>query len=116
MNKVNKARLERRERDDRVYGSHHSFIKEGACDVRLRQRANGSIHECGFFADRPNIEGHHIKSVGSGGEDRNNEVPLCPAAHDEAHSLSVSDWCRLYHRDFKSVAAIYTEQFDELED
>lgn len=116
MRRVNPERAARREEADLVYGTHHAFVKEGACDVRGRQRSNGSIHECGFFADRPNIEGHHIKSVGSGGEDRNNEVPLCPAAHDEAHSMSVSEWCRLYHRDFRSVACEYTAQFDQLED
>lgn len=113
MPRVNKARQQRREEAGLTYGPVHDYVKSLTCDVRGRQRSDGTIHVCGFYEDRPNVESHHIKHVGSGGEDRNNTLPLCPKAHDEAHALPVGDWCRLYHRDFRSVACDYSQQFDQ---
>jgi hypothetical protein len=40
-------------------------------------------HMCVFWPDRPNVEPAHLKTVGSGGNDVGNVVPLCPRAHDE---------------------------------
>lgn len=107
MRKVNEDRQRRREEADLVYGTHHEWIKTLPCDLDGRQG-----HTCRYYDDRPRVEGHHIKHVGSGGEDRNNEVPLCPGGHDEAHALPLTAWCRKYHRDFRSVACDYTNQFD----
>ena len=116
LRKVNVERQKRRADAGLVYGPVHDFVKSLTCDVAGRQRSDGSIHVCGFYEDRPNVESHHIKHVGSGGEDRNNTVPLCPKAHDEAHSMPLGEWCRLYHRDARSVACDYTARFDQEND
>ena len=97
--------MARRVEEDRVYGSHHQAIKAFPCDLQDNQH-----HKCGFFEDRPRIEGHHLKSVGSGGEDENNEIPCCPVLHDEFERNPLIDMCRTYHRDFKSVACDYTRR------
>lgn len=107
LRKVNEERRARREQEGRVYGPLHDWIKTQPCDLAGRQG-----HTCRFYEDRPRIESHHIKTVATGGEDRNNTVPLCPAGHDEAHALPLGDWCRKHHRDFRSVACDYTARFD----
>lgn len=109
MNKVNVERQKRREEADLVYGTHHDWIKTLTCD-----RAGAQNHRCRFYDDRAITEGHHLRSVGSGGQDRNNEIPCCPGLHDEFEGTPLSDMCRKYHRDFKSVASDYTNEFDRL--
>ena len=110
MRKVNKERMERRYEADLVLGSHHRWIMTLPCDLAGHQH-----HECGYYEDRAPTEGHHLKSRGSGGEDRNNEIPCCPKLHDEFERTPLNEMCRRYHRDFKSVAADYTATFDQLE-
>lgn len=106
--RVNKERRARRESDDLVYGTHHAWIKRQPCELM-----DHPLHACDFYADRPCIEGHHLKHVGNGGEDRSNEIPCCPALHDEFHALgSVSKACEHFGRDFRSVAVEYTASFD----
>lgn len=104
--KVNKARQERREREGLVYGPIHDFVKSQPCVLVGNQH-----HRCGFFADRPRIESHHIKAVGAGGQDENNTVSVCPVLHDELESKPLSEVCRKYHIDFKSTAAELTLRF-----
>ena len=111
MARVNESRRARREEEGRVYGPVHEYVKSLSCDVAGRQRRDGTIHVCAFYEDRPNVESHHVKHVGSGGEDFNNTLPLCPKAHDEAHALPVTEWCSLYHRDFRSVCCEYSTRF-----
>lgn len=108
MNKVNVGRQKRREEADLVYGSIHEFVKQQPCVLVGRQG-----HVCGFFEDRPRIESHHIKSVGSGGEDRNNTLSCCPKLHDEFHAAPLSDMCRRWHLDFKSIAADLSNLYDQ---
>lgn len=103
MKKRNEERQQRRQEADLVYGTHHQAIKTFTCDLIDHQH-----HKCGYFEDRPKVEGHHLRSVGSGGEDRNNEIPACPVLHDEFERTPLSEMCRKYHRDFKSVACDYT--------
>lgn len=106
MNKVNESRRQRREAEDLIYGSHHSWIGSLPCVL-----ADVDGHRCEWFDGIPTV-GHHLRSVGSGGEDRRNEVPVCGLAHAEFHALPLSAICRKYHRDFKSMASEYTERFD----
>lgn len=107
MRKVNEERRARREEADLTLGSHHRWIVTLPCDLYGHQH-----HVCGFFEDRAPTEGHHLKARGSGGQDRNNEIPCCPKLHDEFERTPLSDMCRKYHRDFKSVASDYTNRFD----
>lgn len=103
--KRNPERMKRREAADEVYGSHHKWIRRQPCHLRGP--------ECGYYEDRPNVEGHHLKHTGNGGKDRDNEVPLCPAHHDEHHRLgSISRACEHYRRDWRSIAVEYTAQHD----
>ena len=107
MAKVNKERRARREAADLVYGSVHEFVKQQPCVL-----AGVQGHTCGFFEDRPRIESHHIRSVGSGGQDRNNTISCCPRLHDEFERTPLSEMCRRWHRDFKSIAAELTAAYD----
>lgn len=108
--KENKKRMERRVAEDEVYGTHHKWIMTQPCELR-----NHPAIRCTSYPDRAPIEGHHLKCVGSGGKDRNNEVPACNAHHDHFHWLgSVSAASDFYGRDFRSIAVQYTERFDEV--
>jgi len=105
---VNKERRKRRADAGLVYGPYHRWIKQQPCALAGHPR-----HRCGYYEDRPGVEGHHLKHVGNGGQDRDNELPLCPVGHDHAHALgSISALCEHYGRDFRTIAALYTEDYD----
>lgn len=106
MNKVNQRRRAKRESDGLVYGDLHEWTKRQPCIL-----ADHPDHACAFYPDRKNVESHHVKSIGSGGKDENNTVPLCPRGHDEAHCLGLTRLCEKYHRDFRSLACEVTEAF-----
>lgn len=84
---VNKARKAKRKADGLVYGPYHDFVGTLPCLLRTNV-----IHMC-----RGTVRGHHIVSVGAGGVDEGNEVPLC----DAGHTLSM-----------KSVHALGRESFE----
>lgn len=63
--------------DPTIYGPYHEWITGLEC--LLRGRAD---HRC---AGR--VVGHHVRSVGAGGVDPGNEVPLCDRAHREVHRV-----------------------------
>src|SRR5688572_27318572 len=65
MNKVNADRKAKRKADDLVYGSFFQWVKTHPC------AAEGEGVEC--FGE---VTAHHLKSVGSGGQDAGNLVPL----------------------------------------
>jgi hypothetical protein len=105
---VNLERQKRRQEEGLVKGPHHHWIANEPCVL-----AGAPGHVCGFTEDQPAICGHHLKTIGSGGEDRNNEVPVCALAHIEFHAAgSISRMCDRHGRDFRSIACIYTERFD----
>lgn len=76
VNAVNRKRKAKRAADDRVYGSYHRWVKQHPCAVK------GEGSPC--FGD---VDGHHIRSVGAGGVDANNTVPLCRGHHTEWHTI-----------------------------
>lgn len=110
MRRFNPDKRERRQSEGKVMGDHHEWIKRQPCEL-----ADHPAHRCGFYPpERPVIEGHHLKTRGSGGQDRDNEIPCCPVAHDELHAAGdVSAQCERFGRDFRSIAVMYTEDFDE---
>lgn len=69
IRKQNRKRMKKRADEGLVYGPYHDWIGKQACIL-------ASLHSCGRV-----VVGHHLKSVGSGGVDRGNEVPMCTQAH-----------------------------------
>ena len=69
MKKENRRRKKGRKDEGAVYGEYHDWIATHPCILR-------ALHSCEGV-----VVGHHLKSVGSGGEDAGNEVPMCEAAH-----------------------------------
>ena len=61
----------RRKEKDHVYGSYHQAVSRLPCLL-----ADHEDHEC-----EGTVSGHHVESVGRGGVDYANEVPLCDGAH-----------------------------------
>lgn len=106
MARFNAEKRARRMSEDRVYGSLHFFTKRLPCVL-----ADVPDHVCDFYPNLSGCESHHVRSVGSGGEDENNTVPLCGAAHDEVHRLGLTTWCEKYGRDLRSIACEVTAKF-----
>jgi hypothetical protein len=75
---VNQARKARRKEAGDVYGPYHRTVASFSCIGR------GSVKHivCESFPGRAPIESHHVRSVGAGGKDEENTVPVCPALHD----------------------------------
>lgn len=80
MPKVNEERLKRREEQGLVYGPYHRWVETQPCILTGHQ-----LHECEFYLGRSGIEGHHLKTVASGGKDAGNEVSVCAKLHDLLH-------------------------------
>ena len=82
----NRARQKRREEAGEVYGPYFKWMVGQPCEA-----ANG---HCVTWA--PTV-GHHVKTVGSGGKDAENLVPLCVLHHRMAHDGNLwtyADWRR----------------------
>jgi hypothetical protein len=91
--KKNAKRKARRMADDKVYGSYFRYVKDFPCAVQ------GEGVEC--FGE---VTGHHLKSVGSGGQDAGNLVPLCAGHHTEIHTIGMHDFDAKYFNDLKLMA------------
>jgi hypothetical protein len=50
----------------------------------------GFAAACGPVADRHKVEAAHVKTRGSGGDDRKNTLPCCPRHHDEQEGRNTS--------------------------
>lgn len=106
MARFNPDKRARRESEGRVYGGLHAWTKRQACVL-----SDHPEHACGFYGDRRVVESHHVRSVGSGGEDENNTLPACPVLHDEFHTLGLTRMCERYGKDFRSLACEVTDQY-----
>lgn len=106
MNKVNAKRRAQRESEGLVYGEIHLFTKRLPCVL-----SDVDGHVCDFYPNPSGCDSHHVRSVGSGGQDENNTVPMCGAAHDEVHRLGLTTWCEKYGRDLRSIACEVTARF-----
>jgi len=106
MRRFNPERRARREAEGRVYGELHQWTKRQPCIL-----AGHADHTCQFYADRKGVESHHVKSIGSGGEDENNTLSCCPGLHDSFHRLGLTRMCEVHGMDFRSLACEYTAQF-----
>lgn len=109
MRRFNPEKRARRESEGLVYGELYDWAK--------RQQCVGSGHElhprCEYYPpERRGNEGHHPKTIGSGGQDRNNILTCCPLLHDEFHRLGLTQMCDRYKMDWRSVACELTEAYD----
>ena len=89
-------------KDDKVYGSYFEHVKTFPCAVM------GEGVEC--FGE---VTGHHLKSVGSGGQDAGNLVPLCEGHHTEIHTSGLYDFDRKYFNDLKLYAKALWNRWSE---
>ena len=108
MRKVNPERRARRESEGLVYGPLHEWTKRQPCILA----SENVIHHCESYPGRGFIESHHVKSVGAGGEDYNNTLPVCAAGHDEFHRRGLTGMCETYRRDWHSIACEVTAQWE----
>jgi len=99
LNPVNRERRERRKKDDDVYGSYHRYVQELPCILADR-------HECAAAV------GHHVKSVGAGGKDYANEVPLCLRHHEEVHRTGRETFEERHGVDLNLIAAGIAERYE----
>lgn len=88
-----------------------AWIRERVCAIPAYATSTTLIGiGCGFYEGR-SIEPAHIKTKASGGDDRNNVVPLCPAHHDEQEGHTKL-FERAYGVDLRKLAQQYTERYD----
>lgn len=80
--------------DPAVYGPYHAWV--GTLDCLLRKHPG---HRCGG-----RVTGHHLRSVGAGGTDVGNEVPLCGRAHREVHRIGQRSFATRYGLDLRGEA------------
>lgn len=60
---------------------------------------------------RWSVEPAHLKTRGTGGDDRNNVVPLCPKHHDEQEGKTATFQSK-YGVDLMALAVAYTRRFE----
>lgn len=80
--------------DPSVYGPYHEWMAGLPCLLRDHPE-----HRC---AGR--VAGHHVRSVGAGGKDLGNEVPLCERAHREVHRVGRESFADRYEVDLWAEA------------
>lgn len=84
MRRVNWKRRKKRQDEGLVYGPYHQWIATKPCILSgVRE------HKC--IGD---VVGHHIRSVGAGGQDYGNEIPVCALAHLSIETLGRLTFCR----------------------
>lgn len=95
--------------DPTRYGPYHAWVATLPCLL-----ADRPDHRC---AGR--ITGHHVRSVGAGGRDRGNEVPLCERAHRAVHRAGQVTFEERHEVDLGAVARTlerrWTSEFKEKE-
>jgi len=67
------ARRKKRDKDGLVYGWFHVWIRKYPCMIGVKCQGD--------------VVGHHVKSVGAGGQDLGNEVALCWHHHGQVHRM-----------------------------
>lgn len=63
---------------------------------------------------------HHVKTVGSGGMDKDNLIPVCMVHHSILHggryNYTARDFCKQHGLDLKQIAAEYTKRAEGISD
>lgn len=102
---VNRERKAKRAEDGRVYGAYHRYVSTLPCIVAQR----------GGDGCSGRVEGHHVKSVGAGGEDECNEVPVCVRHHNQIHTRGPRTFEDRYGIDLDMEAANVWTRYRGLE-
>ena len=84
---------------DGVYGPYHEWVSTLPCHLEW-------TGDC-----LPPIKGHHIQSVGAGGKDASNEVPLCIRHHAMVHAKGDKTFERRWAVDLAQLARMYQRRF-----
>ena len=64
------------------------------------------------ITERPNVDPHHTKSIGSGGSDLS-AIPLTHELHVECHKIGRDTFQKKYNIDFKDIIFKLMERFIE---
>ena len=67
------------------------------------------VTTCNGLAD-----GHHLRTIGAGGKDYGNEVPLCRAAHTEVHTSGLTRFEAKYGIDLGNIAEYLRVTWDTM--
>ncbi len=94
-------RWHRRKAEGLVYGPYHDWMAHFPCLINV-----------GCY---PQAVGHHVKTVGAGGQDFKNEVPLCVIHHGEVHRIGRKAFERKYGLDLAAIAEQISHQYPEEE-
>lgn len=84
---VSRERKKKRADAGEVYGDFHRWCATRPCAIA---KVPGS--GCTGV-----VAGHHRKTVGAGGKDASNEVPLCTKHHTEVHTMGETRFEAKYH-------------------
>ena len=85
---------------------YKSFIRKLQCCVSNCSRRRNSKN------NKPEVDPHHTKSVGSGGSDLTC-VPACDRHHTESHTIGQDTFQERYDIDFKEIQIECLKQFIE---
>lgn len=100
--KTNPKRKAKRAAEDVVYGSFFRYVRTLPCAVM------GEGSPCIGAVD-----GHHMRSVGAGGQDAANTVPLCRGHHSEWHTIGPKRFDARYFNDLRMFAEILWRRYCE---
>jgi hypothetical protein len=87
-----------RKKREGVYGKYHQFVSNLPCAL-IRGECKGTI------------SAHHIQTVGAGGIDAKNEVPLCMYHHTLLHQLGQHTFAQRYELDLEALALAYWNEY-----
>jgi len=101
LRKYNRKRQAKRKAGDRVKGSYFRWAKTKPCTFLFRGN-----HRCwgGMTA-------HHVRSVGAGGEDFENCLPVCEGMHSEIHSSTKEEIWMRYQVDMRAEAKRLAKEY-----
>ena len=95
----------RRQHQPGVYGPYHRWIASKPCTLWLL----GKSHACNV-----RVDGHHLRTIGAGGKDYGNEVPLCLFAHAEVHTSGRTRFEAKYGIDLGNIAEYLRVTWDTM--
>lgn len=81
------------------YGEYHQYIKTLRCLLEHTGECLGPV------------TGHHVKSIGAGGQDEGNEIPLCVQHHTEIHTLGRKTFAKRNGLDLRNECERLHRQF-----
>ena len=90
------------------YGRYHRWVASLPCIAHGKG-------VCIATTERARTEAHHLRSIGAGGHDYGNEVPVCPRHHDMLHTIGQYRFEKKYGLDLQAKAEEVRRRWDERE-